>query len=143
MDPSEQAISRWLLSHSKLCTSCKGIPVDVDEVGRHESSVRTNVHHATMSDLESAANEGCRICKPMWERWLEGLVSMQHAQSPPAFCEKRLQRYRPKDYKLMLVITTIDNQPIPHVAQEYHVRPIRGKLLFPTVAPVLSWCRGK
>ena len=157
MDQSEQAISSWLLSHSKLCTSCKRIPVDANEESRLKPWESRDVHHATMSELESAANEGCRICKPLWERFLERLVASEHAppsrvspvytpgsleMSTPTFCQRYLEMYPSEGYKLGFIVST-NNQPVPLVMEFYHVRPIRGKLLYSTVTTMLGCCRGE
>ena len=63
---SAMEVQRRLLRHSKLCESCKRIPQLLDGL-LFNNQVSLVVHHATPSDLKSAANKGCKICKFLWD----------------------------------------------------------------------------
>ena len=129
IDRSEKAIQRRLLSHSELCESCKRIPQLVSRLSRIYEEIE-EIHHATLSDLESAATEGCRLCDPLWKWYLQDRVAAQ----PPGHNRRGhrdfqsirgvFQGVSDKRHNLHLSIETEKD----YVRHLYAVRLVAGKL---------------
>ena len=64
-----------LLTNRGYCESCRRIPAEYRELINLEGDEKFKkfTHHATLSDLESAANKGCKICQFVRKKWLQML----------------------------------------------------------------------
>ena len=124
---AEQPVSPWLLSQNKLCKPCKKV---IEEIRSLPSKYSTGLHHATIFDLESAANNGCNLCKPLWDEWSESLSTMQHAEPflepPQAFCYWALNTF---DAAYFLRIY-VEQTEFERIEGHYRVRPMMGRRLF-------------
>ena len=126
-DRSAKVVQRRLLSHCELCDSCKKIPKLVAKLSRRKEEYE-DIHHATPSDMESAAKEGCRLCDLLWK------IHLQRVSQPPKlfigghrkFCEKRVQQI--KENKFYLVFFTMSYPEYGTVSHSYDVWPVAGKL---------------
>ena len=128
-DRSAKVVQRRLLSHCELCESCKRIPKLIAKLSRRTRTCK-DIHHATPSDMESAANEGCRLCDLLWKIHLQRATATQppelNTRGHREFCEKRVHQIR--ENKLYLVAFTMSYPEYDTVSHWYNVWPVTGKL---------------
>lgn len=133
---STGVIQHRLLSHSKLCESCKRIPQLLAKLSPQKKDP-VSIHHATPFDLESAANKGCRLCDHLWKMYLQRLTAAQHpglnTYEHQEFCQMRLNKLAGnKRYMLVFLIVVPENDYLEndYFSHSYIVRQIAGKLYF-------------
>ena len=115
-----------LLANHGYCESCRRIPTEFREWISLEPDghKRKYTYHATLSDLESAANEGCKICKAARERWQD--VSRWNPSSKTVSCHRSFNRDPLSNQNNFSI--DIDGGGDCRFHHGYRLKPIAGKL---------------